>query len=341
MMLSINPKVTVLMSVYNAEAFLKEAIDSILNQAFTDFEFIIIDDGSTDQSESIICTYTDPRIVLIKNENNQGLVKSLNIGIDLAKGQYIARMDADDISLSTRLEKQVQFMDQHPEVAVCGTAYQYFGDSNKVKKPPFDPAISFTYLASAPSVGHPTAMIRKDILAMPKIRYEERFKYAADYAFWIRISQKGAIVSLSETLLLYRWHQNNMSKYDSSREEALVAARTLWYETLLGRGISESEKCYLKGNNTDWPTLMGGRSLIEGIGKLSDPDNLDKEYFGKLIISDWERRIIMTYPLKGLLFCKRNVSTRRWSGASYLGLCYWFIESLIKSLFLKKTSPIK
>jgi glycosyltransferase involved in cell wall biosynthesis len=115
------PRISVVMSVYNGEKYLRQAIESILQQTYTDFEFIIIDDGSTDSSREIIQSYDDKRIRLVINEQNIGLTKSLNKGIRLAKGEFIARMDADDISLPQRFEKQVAYLDSHPEVGVLGT----------------------------------------------------------------------------------------------------------------------------------------------------------------------------------------------------------------------------
>jgi len=114
------PKVTVLMPVYNAEKYLKEAIGSILGQSFSDFEFLIINDGSTDSSVKIIKSYDDPRIRFIANEKNLGVIPTLNKGFALAQGEFIARMDADDISLPKRLELQADFMDKHPEAGAIG-----------------------------------------------------------------------------------------------------------------------------------------------------------------------------------------------------------------------------
>jgi glycosyltransferase involved in cell wall biosynthesis len=327
------PKVSVLMPVHNAGAFLREAVESILHQTFSDFEFIIINDGSTDASESIILSFSDPRIVYLSNSRNRGLVQSLNRGLDLARGEYIARMDADDISLPERLQKQVYFMDEHPEVAVCGTAYRYFGDADRVRIQPSDPSVSFTCLASTPPVGHPTTVIRKKVLNRHRIRYEERFQYAADYALWIRISQIGAIVSLPETLLLYRWHQNNMSKYDTSRVEAQTAARTLWYETLLKHPITNEENEFLRGDATQWPALMGGLGIIRKVLAVTHQPLLDKKYFGRLVVSGWEYQLVQAYPIRGFLRCLVTPETRRWSGASLPGLCYWLVESLYKRLW--------
>src|ERR1017187_7276972 len=123
-----SPYITVLMPVYNAAPFLREAIDSILNQTFKNFELLIINDGSTDNCEEIILTYKDPRIRYIKNETNIKLISTLNKGIKLSKGKYIVRMDADDISFPDRIEKQVNYMETNPAIALCGTWFSSFGD---------------------------------------------------------------------------------------------------------------------------------------------------------------------------------------------------------------------
>ena len=117
-MYSSQPVISVILPVYNAERFLREAIDSVLKQTFVDFEFIILNDGSTDKTEDIILSYKDPRIRYVKNEKNLKLIKTLNKGVDMARGKYIARMDADDISLPERFEKEVAYLEAHPDVAV-------------------------------------------------------------------------------------------------------------------------------------------------------------------------------------------------------------------------------
>src|SRR4051794_29608800 len=118
------PKVTVLLAVYNGERYLREAIDSILGQTFQDFEFLIINDGSTDSTREIILSYHDPRIRLVDNEDNIGQTRSLNRGLALAAGQFVARQDADDISEPERLASQVAFLEIHPEVVLLGTWYR-------------------------------------------------------------------------------------------------------------------------------------------------------------------------------------------------------------------------
>ena len=125
------PDISVLMPVFNSERYLKTAIESILNQTFQDFELIIVDDGSTDASENIIRSFESEKIFSYKNAGNIGLIATLNRGIDLCRGKYIARMDADDVSLPTRLEKQFNFLKKNPEYALVGSNAERIDDKNK------------------------------------------------------------------------------------------------------------------------------------------------------------------------------------------------------------------
>ena len=222
------PKVTVLMPVYNGEKYLREAIDSILSQTFTDFEFLIINDGSTDRSVEFIKSYPDPRIRLVHNETNLGLIPSLNKGVDLSQGEYIARMDCDDISLPQRLEKQVNFMDTHREVGVCGTWAKVIDINNNVVRNYKTPAGDMAgKLCWWPSVFvHPTCMMRRELLKM--IRYSSDYPHAEDYDLWLRLCNKTGFFNLNQFLLLYRVHAENVTA--TKRTEQLAGT----YKAFIG-----------------------------------------------------------------------------------------------------------
>ncbi len=210
-----SPSITVLISVYNGEKYLREAIDSILSQTYADFELLIIDDGSTDGSADIVLSYRDDRITLEKNEQNLGLERSLNKGIHLAKGHYIARMDSDDISLPTRLEKQNIFMDDHPDVALCGTQADYFGAQSKIttRNPVSHEEIRARTLFRCPIL-HPTAILRKSSLLNGNLLYDlsGEYKYAEEYELWARILEKHQVHNIDEVLLKYRIHESNIGQ---------------------------------------------------------------------------------------------------------------------------------
>ncbi len=315
------------MPVYNGATYLREAIDSILTQTFVDFEFLIINDGSTDLSETIIATYDDPRIKYLKNDHNLGLVNTLNLGIEAAQGEYIARMDADDISLPTRFATQVAFLDQQPEVGACGTAYRYFGEVNEEKVLPSNPKEAFVLLSSTSCLGHPTSMIRKSVLDRHSIRYESAYEYAEDYAFWIRISQVASLCSLPESLLLYRWHPHNKSKTDTSGLLARNKARVLWHELLLGRPLEAAQKSYLSENRSDWKTLWAGKRMIGAILQSKSPA-LDPVCYGKMAVTDWELRMMARFGLWGLMVCMAQPAFQRWSRATPAGLVALYLHQI-------------
>lgn len=201
------PKISVLMSVYNGEKYLCEAIESILNQTFKDFEFLIINDGSTDKTGKILESYEDSRIRIINNKENIGLTKSLNKGLKLAKGKYIARMDADDISLPKRFEKQVKFMDKNSEIAVCGTWLKLIGNNiGDIWKVPSDSETLRSLMLFYPALYHPTTFIRKALLEKYNLRYDESFICSQDYDLWARMAEKLKISNLKEVLLFHRAH---------------------------------------------------------------------------------------------------------------------------------------
>lgn len=210
-----SPTVSVVMPAYNAETYLREAIDSILAQTYTDFEFIIINDGSTDRTKEIIQSYTDPRIVYLENEKNSGICVTLNKGLDAARGRYIARMDADDISMPHRLATQVAFMDSHPEIGVTGTHMQLMDENGKPRQVfmnSTDPYACYVDLLFGASVGHPTVMMRKSILTDHNLEYEDYFRGMEDYYLWWELARHTRISNIPQTLLHYRCHGGQVTK---------------------------------------------------------------------------------------------------------------------------------
>ena len=204
------PAVTVLMPVYNAEKYLRDAINSILTQRFTDFEFLIIDDGSEDGSAQIIASFDDGRIRFIQNNKNHGLIAALNKGIGLARGRYIARMDADDISHGDRLSRQFDFMETHNEVILCGTWFE-MTPSNRIIKHPFKHDEIKSAMLDYCALGHPTTMFRRDLLEEAALLYDESFVAAEDYELWTRMIKRGQVANLPDVLLRYREHEAQVS----------------------------------------------------------------------------------------------------------------------------------
>lgn len=217
------PTVSVIMPVYNAEKYLKEAIDSILSQTFSDFEFLIFNDGSTDSSGEIIKSYKDDRIILAYDGANQGYVAHLNEGIRIAKGKYIARMDADDIALPERLTKQVSFMENNPDCVLCGSLIETFGEGKRlVDLPAEDWEIRLKMLYITP-FAHPAVMIRTTTLQEHKLYYNVSVMPAEDYDLWIHLLDYGKVHNINEPLLKYRLHNNNISR--KPRDEKQIENR--------------------------------------------------------------------------------------------------------------------
>ncbi|MFN8943479.1 MAG: glycosyltransferase family 2 protein [Pseudobdellovibrionaceae bacterium] len=214
------PAISVLIPIYNGEKFLKKCLGSILNQTFTDFEVVFIDDGCTDQSEEIIRSYSDARIQYYKNVQNRGIIYTLNRGIGLCRGHYIARMDCDDMMLETRLELQKRFLDEHLDHILVASHFQKIDQFDENLKTFGYPATSSELiqwkLLSGNFICHPTVMFRKSML--PENPYDELYQHAEDYALWLKLSKIGKINILSEVLLKYRIHSNSVSSTKSKTQ---------------------------------------------------------------------------------------------------------------------------
>jgi glycosyltransferase involved in cell wall biosynthesis len=222
--------ISVVMSVYNGEAFLAKAIESILNQTFRDFEFLIVDDGSTDATPEILSTYAkqDARIRIVRHEN-KGRAVSLNIGIDLATGKYIARMDADDVAVPYRLAEQMEFMERHPEVGLLGGAIELISATGlviKTSQPPLEDSEIKSLMLHYNPMFHPTVVMRKDV-ALAAGGYRKALLDADDYDLWLRMSERSRLANLGKTMVQYRIHSEQVSIRNLEHQtQCVLAART-------------------------------------------------------------------------------------------------------------------
>ena len=226
-----NPSVSVILPVYNAAPYVKEAVQSILSQEHENFEFIIIDDGSADASGTILrdLASNDTRIRLIQREN-KGLIATLNEGLSLARAPFVARMDADDVSLPCRLMLQFERMMLEPDLAVLGGGIRYMDSSGRVGRAvayPMGSKVDTALLWGAP-VAHPATMMRTEA-ARCVGGYPTAFPHAEDYAFWLRLRAQGRIDNLSQTILHYRVHGQSMSHVHASMQRtSTLRAQALW-----------------------------------------------------------------------------------------------------------------
>jgi len=197
------PLVSVLMPAYNCENYVGEAIRAILGQAFTDFEFIIINDGSTDNTKGVIQQFSDMRIRFYENEFNSGIIKTLNRGLDLAKGKYIFRTDADDIGLPDMLGSLTGFMEQQQDYVICGGNMQLIGSDKIFSYLPDNENLK-VYTLNACPFSHSTVIFRKKIIDDKQLRYRETMKHGEDHALWSEFLPYGKFHNLDKVTLLYR-----------------------------------------------------------------------------------------------------------------------------------------
>lgn len=213
------PKISVVMCVLNGEKFLQESIDSILNQTYCDFEFIIVNDGSTDRTTEILNDYTskDLRIRILTNPRNMGVGYSRNIGNAAARGEYIAIMDADDRSLPERFARQVQFLDENHDVAVLGTSYviSKSDNSTKLMKRFNLPGLVRWNLIFYCALNNPSVMMRRSLISEEGFKYDEGIE-GEDFEFFSKVSRNHKISNLEEPLLIYRWHDGNLTVVKAS-----------------------------------------------------------------------------------------------------------------------------
>ncbi|MBQ3147911.1 MAG: glycosyltransferase [Alistipes sp.] len=249
------PKVTVLLPAFNADNTLAKAIQSIVDQSYINWELVVINDGSKDNTEAVINSFNDDRILYLKNDKNRGLIYTLNRGISVARGEYIARMDADDISLPERLSKQVVYMDTHPDVIVCGTQIEYFGTKStryhKIKFPLANDDLK-DMLVTSTCFAHPTVMIRKSVFEHTGIQYDIKYKNAEDYSLWIDLAPYGNFANLNEKLLLYRVSDTQISQpFNPQTINSVIACKKKSLRKYLDEPIIES----LFNNPIDIPVL--------------------------------------------------------------------------------------
>ena len=217
-------KVTILLPAYNAALYLRDSLDSIMRQAFKDFDVLLIDDGSMDDTSKIAIEYSniDRRIKYYKNEKNIGLIKTLNKGLSLAKGEYIVRMDADDIMFDDRLYKQVKYMDSNPECFVCGGQMEYIGGLTGMAPilPQKYEDLLYLSLINCP-LYHPTTIIRNSAIKQFGLKYNDSYKHAEDYKFWsdIIFSHPNSIANIKDVVLFYRISNNQITaKYSDEQD---------------------------------------------------------------------------------------------------------------------------
>jgi glycosyltransferase involved in cell wall biosynthesis len=287
--------ITVIMPVYNGRQYVAEAILSILNQTYTNFEFLIIDDGSSDNSAQIIKGFNDSRIIYIKNDTNKGLIYTLNKGIRLSRGFFIARMDADDVSVANRFEKQILEFEKDENLVVCGSFIKTFGNGTEqyISHMPVTNAQILASIFFTCPFAHPSVMIKKEALLQLEEAYREDYKHSEDYDLWSRLVFIGNSINIPEFLLNYRIHDKQVSsvfedhKYQSVSKiqsnllnEINITPSKQESEFMLNlfKGISKQDKHYLF-SGVEFLNKLHSRF------KIKYPNYLEEQ--SKALISRW------------------------------------------------------
>jgi len=316
-----NPIVSVIMPVFNGEKYLKESVSSILNQTFDNFEFLIINDGSTDNSLDIIKSFNDDRIILINNETNLKIVTSLNKGLSRAKGKYIARMDCDDISLPRRLEKQVAFLENNEDIGICGSWISLIGEKeNEIWQSPINPDEIKCRLLFHSTLFHPSVILRKQLLSISGLKYDKKFLYAQDYNLWVEASRITKISNIQEVLLLYRIHKQKISsKYrDIQRfNDSIIRREQLQY-------LFDE----INNENMDIHNAIGNWEIKCSKFFVEKSEN----WFKDIINANTEKKIYDEQKLFKLLFSKWLLIIKK---STKLGLWTW--KKFINSQLTKKS----
>lgn len=262
--------VSVILPAYNAGPFIAEAITSILNQTYTNFELIIINDCSTDNTEEQILSFADKRIIYTKNEQNSGLIFNLNKGIELSKGKYLVRMDADDISMPHRIATQVEFMDNNPEIGISGTWFQSFGARDGVTKyEAGNDDIKIQMLFHC-RFCHPSVIIRKKVITDYNFQFSTDYPHAEDYELWARMAFKTQFANIQKTLLKYRVHADSVTfKHAATQRKNSYRVINYIFNTIGVSIETEQIPLWIKTCYADFDqTIYEIASVEELMGKL-------------------------------------------------------------------------
>lgn len=311
-----NPLLTVLMPVYNCRKYIKESVSSILSQTFSDLELLIIDDGSRDNTVDMIRHINDPRIRIFQNKSNIGVAKSLNLGMEMAKGRFIARMDADDISLPNRLEDQVRFMTADPGIGISGGWIRYFGNGlpHTLRVPEKHEEIAAYMLFENP-ICHMTVIMRKTVVEENSLRYNEKFTRSEDYELWTRAIRTVKMSNLQKTLVRVR--RNEQSATLGHWEEMTGQTEIILDRMLKKLGLNPLKKDvafhHRVGRGYRLNTLkkiMGAEKWLKRLrGQNSVTKTFDSTVFEKETSRVWFRSCSNSTPLGLPLWKKWKTST--------------------------------
>lgn len=296
------PRVSVILPVYNGAEFLEESLDSVLKQTFRDFEVLVIDDASTDDSVGIARGFRDPRVCVIRHDQNMRVPETLNHGLELARGEFIARMDADDICAPRRFELQVDLLDLHPEIGICGGWVRLFGGAaNLTRKYPVSPDAVEAFRHFNCPFGHPTVMLRRGLLEANELRYDPKAAAVEDFELWTRLLKSTRGANLPEVLLEYRLHKASVTSRDwtvMDGNSARVLSAAL--KDILPDVTEEQARFHRQVSMAEIsPDIASLRKADEWLGKIAPA--LDKNRDARNVLREvWFRLAMRVAPSAGI-----------------------------------------
>lgn len=291
------------MPVYNGASFLREAIQSVLDQTFSDFSFLIINDGSTDKSDKIIKKFNDRRIRYVSHEFNRGLIATLNEGLELATGEYIIRMDADDISFPQRFEKQIAFMEANPDIAISGTSLSVIGSNELIAYPETNEACKVMLLYNT-VMGHPSVIMRREQILAAGLKFDCTALHAEDYKFWTDAEIKGLkIGNLAEALVAYRKHGGQISAVAYERQQETVRQVRLEYvRHFFGEIIDGNARVYKAFSEKAINTFVDFKAAVEIMGAMQEENN-QKKYFDTVAFNLYMNDLLQSAAFRIYVLC--------------------------------------
>ncbi len=332
------PLATVLMPVYNAEKYLKEAMDSVLSQSFEEYEFLIVNDCSKDNSEEIILSYTDARIRYVKNQKNLGLSGALNVGIDLIETKYMIRMDADDISVPGRFEKLISFMEKNSDVGVYSSALERFEREVDIwKYPENNDDIKATFLFGS-SIAHAPCILRMSVLKEHKMYFRDVHLHIEDYDLWYRLKDVTNFATTQEVLYRYRVVANSIT---TGHDDTLMERRKKMYRWVIESfGIVPTEEelemhisTQYNTKTTDSVDVKAYRKWMDKIVQVNEANGyFPKEALKRQVDKRWTRFFYLL-PDRGF---KIVISYFYYSGNIKWNQFLYWIKYLVNKNILRK-----
>ena len=331
------PLISVVLPVYNVAPYFKEALDSILNQTIQDFEILVIDDCSTDNTIEIANSYQDARIKILSKTENKGLIDSLNIGFKAATGKYIARMDGDDINVQDRFEKQLQILENNLQIKACGCWLKEFGFSNKIikHKQKHDEIVARLLISCPMSLG--AVMMEKEWAL--KFEFDKTKVHVEDYDFWSRSSWSGELYNLQEVLYFYRVHKSQVSTIHNTSQKLgdvhikIYLLKKLDYNASKYKDSLLEKMLYLKEHFTVKEFSLYLKFLKEII-KLNKKQRVFDTVELKKVVNEIKNQLIFK-----IYFQDSGLGiTKKWRQSALFKMSF---EDIIKVLFLKSKEKLK